>query len=36
VEEEKITGEAVAQLERVGDHAPALLMLDRHFGKREE
>lgn len=36
VEEEKITSEAVAMLERVGDHKPALLVLDRHFGKREE
>ncbi len=36
VEEEKITSEAVARLERAGDHPHALLMLDRRFGKREE
>jgi ferritin len=36
VEEEKITGDVVAKLEMIGDHKPALLMLDHRLGKREE
>jgi ferritin len=36
VEEEKITGEVVAKLEMVSEHKPALLMLDRELGAREE
>lgn len=36
VEEEKITGEAVAKLERAGDDPAALALLDKEFGEREE
>lgn len=36
VEEEKITGDAVAMLERAGDNMGALMVLDRRFGEREE
>jgi len=34
VEEEKITGDAVAQLKRVGDSTAALLDMDNRFGQR--
>lgn len=34
VEEEKITKEAVAQLERAGDSVAGLVVLDREFGER--
>ncbi len=36
VEEEKITEEAVAKLERAGDDPAALALLDKEFGEREE
>lgn len=35
VEEEKITSEAVARLERAGDDPAALTALDKEFGERE-
>lgn len=35
VEEEQITGDAVAMLERAGDHMGALMVLDRQFGERQ-
>lgn len=36
VEEEKITSQVVEMLKRAGTEGPALLMLDRHLGAREE
>jgi ferritin len=36
VEEEKITSEAVAKLERAGDDLAVLALLDEEFGEREE
>lgn len=36
VEEEALTGEVVARLELAGDHGPALLMMDREMGARED
>ncbi len=35
VEEENITGDAVAMLERAGDQMGALMVLDRQFGERQ-
>ncbi|MFB6285347.1 MAG: ferritin [Candidatus Bipolaricaulia bacterium] len=35
VEEENVTGDAVAMLERAGDHMGALMMLDRQFAERQ-
>ncbi len=34
VEEEKTVSEIIAKLEMIGDHGPALLMLDRELGSR--
>ncbi len=34
VEEENVTGDAVAMLERASDHMGALMVLDREFGER--
>jgi ferritin len=36
VEEEKLTSDAVAMLAAAGDHAGAILMLDREFGARDD
>ncbi len=36
VEEEKTAQEIVEQLKMIGNHAPALLMLDRQMGQRSE
>lgn len=36
VEEEQITGDAVAMLERAEEHMGALMVLDRQFGERQE
>ena len=36
IEEESTAELAVEQLTRAGDHAPALLLLDRQFGQRSE
>ena len=36
VEEEKSAGDVVAQLERIGDNAVALFVMDSQLGKRTE